>query len=118
MSIRQLDLEAVTVLAAVRRLLRRAAVLAWDTADAEGPGSRSPLFALGVDLAADSVQLLLVDHPDLDGDVPLRGTAVTLLRDAERQLGGMSLSGEPAALHLLRAEVAALRREAEALVRR
>ncbi len=118
MSTRQLNVEAVTVLAAVRRLLRRAAVLAWDTADAEGPGSRTPLFALGVDLAADTVQLLLVDHPDLDGDVPLRGTAVTLLRDAERQLAGIPLSAEPAALHVLRAEVAALLREAEGCARR
>ncbi len=71
MAVYQLDADTAESVAGVVRLLRRAAVLAWEQVDAHGPGSPRQVFALGIDLAADEARNLLDHHVSVDGPVPV-----------------------------------------------
>jgi hypothetical protein len=104
----QLDAEAAESIAGLVRLLRRAAELVWDQADAQSPGSPRQLLALGIDLAVDQARNLLPDAINPQGPVPVGTDPVGLLRSAEQLLRHICVPGAPARLHNLRARVVEL----------
>ena len=108
MAVYQLDADTAESVAGVVRLLRRAAVLAWEQVDAHGPGSPRQVLALGIDLAADEARNMLDQEVLIDGPVPVGNDPAGLLRSAELLLRRIGLTGAPAALHGLRAQVVEL----------
>lgn len=107
-----LSAESAESVAGVVRLLRRAAELAWEEAEALAPGSPRQVFALGIDLAADEARNLLGDGVPLAGPVPVGENPAGLLRSAEDLLPRIGLAGAPAALHHLRSQLGELVSEA------
>ena len=107
MDVQRMDADTAESTAGVVRLLRRAAELAWDQADLQGPGSPRQLLALGIDLAADEARNLVPDAVNLEGPMPV-GEDPAGLRSAEQLLRHLCVAGASARLHNLRARVVAL----------
>jgi hypothetical protein len=103
-----MDADTAESIAGVVRLLRRAAELAWDQADLQGPGSPRQLLALGIDLAADEARNLVADAVNLEGPMPVGEDPAGLLRSAEQLLRRLCVADAPARLHNLRARLVAL----------
>jgi hypothetical protein len=103
-----MDADTAESIAGVVRLLRRAAELAWDQADLQGPGSPRQLLALGIDLAADEVRNLVPGAVNLEGPMPVGEDPPGLLRSAEQLLRRLCVADAPARLHNLRARLVAL----------
>ena len=116
MSLRWIDSDTAETLAAVVRLLRRAAELVWAVVDAEGVGSPRQVLGLGIDLAGDDARNLLPDAVSVDGPLPVGDEPANLLRSAERLLRRIAIPGAWAALDALRARVAHLVWEANTSV--
>ena len=104
----QWDTEDVETVAGVVRLLRRAAELSWNKADADGPRSPHQLFAVGIDAAADEAANLLPRRIQLDGPTPVGHNPAELLRSAEQLLGRVCNEGPPSRLRALHSRVAEL----------
>jgi hypothetical protein len=99
--VQRMDADTAESMAGVVRLLRRAAELAWDQADLQGPGSPRQLLALGIDLAADEARNLVADAVDLEGPTPVGADPAGLLRSAEQLLRRLCVASAPARMHSL-----------------
>ena len=108
MSRQRMDADAAETLAAVVRLLRRAAELVWAAVDAEDARSARQLLGLGIDLAADEPRNMLPDARPVDGPVPVGDEPSGLLRSAEQLLRRVTTTGAGTGLYGLRAQVADL----------
>ena len=108
MGVQRMDADTAESTAGVVRLLRRAAELAWDQADLQGPGSPRQLLALGIDLAADEARNMVPDAVNLDGPTPVGEDPAGLLHSAEQLLRRLCVAGASARLHHLRARLVAL----------
>jgi hypothetical protein len=104
----QWDTEDVETVAGVVRLLRRAAELSWNQADAGGPRSPHQLFAIGIDAAADEAANLLPRRVQMDGPTPVGENPAELLRSAEQLLGRVSNDGPRSPLRALHSRVSEL----------
>jgi hypothetical protein len=104
----QWDTEDVETVAGVVRLLRRAAELSWNQADAGGPRSPHQVLAVGIDAAADEAAHLLPRRVRLDGPIPLGENPAELLRSAEELLRRICTEDPPSRLRALHSRVSAL----------
>jgi hypothetical protein len=112
MSRQRVDADTAEALAAVVRLLRRAAELVWAAVDADGAGSPRQVLGLGIDLAADGARNLLPDAIPVDGPVPVEDEPAGLLRSAEQLLRRVTTPEAETGLSGLRTQVADLLWEA------
>ena len=108
----QWDTEDVETVAGAVRLLRRAAELSWNQADAGGPRSPHQLFAVGIDAAADEAANLLPRRVRLDGPTPVGHNPAQLLESAEQLLRRICTGNPPPPLHALHSRVSELTWEA------
>jgi hypothetical protein len=97
----QWDTEDVETVAGVVRLLRRAAELSWNKADADGPRSPHQLFAVGIDAAADEAANLLPRRVRLDGPTPVGHNPAELLGAAGQLLRRICTEDPPTHLNAL-----------------
>jgi hypothetical protein len=116
MSSQRMDADTAEALAAVVRLLRRAAELVWAAVDVEGVGSPRQALGLGIDVAANEARNLLPDAISIEGPVPFAAQPSDLLHSAEQLLQRIAIPGVWAATAALRARVAHLVLEANASV--
>jgi len=104
----QWDTEDVETVAGMIRLLRRAAELSWNQADAGGPRSPHQLFAVGIDAAADEAANLLPRRVRLDGPTPVGENPAELLGSAEQLLRRLCTAEPPSSLRALHSRVSEL----------
>jgi hypothetical protein len=106
-----IDQEATDALAAVARLLRHAAVRAWEQAEAEGPRSPLHLLGLGIHIASCQAVAMLPADADLEGQPPTQDDIAQLLRSAEELTRAIPVLDQPAGISPLVVAICDLMRE-------
>jgi hypothetical protein len=106
-----IDQDAKDTLAAVARLLRHAAVHAWEQAEAEGPRSPLHLLGLGIHTAACQAVAMLPADADLEGHPPAQDDVAQLLRSAEALTRAISVLDQQAGISPLVVAICDLVRE-------
>ena len=112
MSNQTIDQDASDTLAAVSRLLRRAAVCAWAQAEAEGPRSQLHLLGLGIHTASCQAVAMLPTDADLEGQPPVQHDVAQLLRSAEELTRSIPVLDHTAGISPLVVAICDLVREA------
>ena len=107
-----IDQDAGDTLAAVARLLRHAAVRAWEQAEAEGLRSDLHLLGLGIHTASCQAVAMLPVDVDLEGHPPAQDDIAQLLRSAEELTRAIPLLDQTAGISPLVVALCDLVREA------
>ena len=107
-----IDQDAGDTLAAVARLLRHAAVRAWEQAEAEGPRSDLHLLGLGIHTVSCQAMAMLPADADLEGHPPAQNDVGQLLRSAEELIRAIPVLDQTAGISPLVVAICDLMREA------
>ena len=107
-----IDQDAGDTLAAVARLLRHAAVRAWEQAEAEGLRSDLHLLGLGIHIALCQAVAMLPVGADLEGHPPAQDDVAQLLRSAEELTRAIPVLDQTAGISPLVVALCDLVREA------